>query len=90
MKFPQQKIIDIAIAIAVILIIIAVVYYIGNTVGGVVGAILVFLGLRKTPQDKIDKAKENIEKAGDEVGPAKKHDADSALNKFDDYFDNEH
>lgn len=90
MRMPQQKYIDIVLAVVAVIIIIAIVYFVGDMVGGVVGAVLIFLGLRKTPQDKIDEAKENIEKAGDEVGPAKEHDVDSALNKFDDYFDNPH
>lgn len=90
MKLPQQKYIDIILAIIAVIVVIAVGYFIGDKIAGGLGALLMFLGLRKTPQDKIDDAYDNIEEAGDQVEPAKKHDADSALNKFDDYFDDPH
>ena len=53
--------------------------FLSEWVGGLIGAVLVAVGLR---QSKVEKAKENIEKAGEEY-EAKKHDAKSAREKLD-------
>lgn len=86
MKLPSQRIIDLIIAIIIVVIVGAILYYIGQGAAGIVGAILVFLGLRKTPQDKLDDAKENIEKAGDDIEKPTPNTPESALDKYDDFF----
>ena len=58
-------------------------YFLGTRVVGVVGAILVALGLKEANGYK--KAKENIDKAGEDI-ENKKHDAVSALDFYDDFF----
>ena len=53
--------------------------FLSEWVGGLIGAVLVAVGLR---QSKVEKAKENINQAGEEY-KAKEHDAKSAREKLD-------
>lgn len=87
MKLPSQKVIDIVLAIIFIIFVGIIIYYFGNKVAAVLSGLLMFLGLRKTPQDKIDDANDNIEKAGDEIEKPDGNTPESALDKFDDFFD---
>lgn len=59
------------------------VYFLGTRIIGVIGTILVFLGLKEAKGYK--RAKKNIDKAGEDI-EAKKHDADSALDFYNDFF----
>ncbi len=61
------------------------VYFLGTKLLGVAGTILIFLGLKEV--NNYEKAKKRIEKAGEDI-EAKKHDPDSALDFFDDFFAN--
>ena len=87
MKLPSQRVIDIILAVIFILFIAIVLYYFGSKVAAVFSGLLMFLGLRKSPQDKIDEAKENVEKAGDDIEKPSPNTSNSALDKFDDFFD---
>mgnify|MGYP000919720103 FL=1 len=60
------------------------VYFLGTKVIGVIGMVLVALGLKRA-NNGLDEAKKRIQKAG-EGFEAKKHDPDSALDFFDDFF----
>jgi len=88
MKLPSQKTIDIILALVFILLIVFLINYVGSKVAAVFSGILMFLGLRKSPQDKIDDAKENIQQAGDDIEKPTPNTPESALNKYDDFFDN--
>jgi Na+/H+-translocating membrane pyrophosphatase len=61
-------------------------YYTGAKIVGVIGGFLVALGIIKTGKQKHDDAKKRIDEAGENI-EAKKHDADSALDFYDDFFD---
>ena len=87
MKLPSQKIIDIVLAIVFVIIVALILYYFGSKLAAVFSGLLMFLGLRKTPQDKIDDALDNVEKAGDDIEKPSGNTPDSALDKFDDMFD---
>ena len=71
--------------VAVVIILLVLGYWLGSEFATVVGAVLVFLGLRKSKKDKLKDAQDNIKKAGEDV-EAKKHNSDSALDFFDDFF----
>lgn len=60
----------------------AIGFYFGKSIEAGIGALLIFLGLKKSNKEKLKDAKENIDKAGDDIN-AEKHDSDSALNKLD-------
>jgi len=60
-------------------------YYAGAKIAGIIGAILAALGIIKTNKQRHKEAQIRIDKAGEEY-EAKKHDADSALDMYDDFF----
>ena len=60
------------------------VYFFGTKGIGVIGIVLEALGLKRG-NNGLDEAKKRIQKAG-EGFEAKKHDPDSALDFFDDFF----
>ncbi len=70
-------------ALIVILTIFGV-YFLGAKVIGVIGMVLVALGLKRA-NNGLDEAKKRIQKAG-EGFETKKHNPDSALDFFDDFF----
>ena len=70
---------------AVIVILLILGYWLGSEFATVVGAVLIFMGLRRSNKEKLKDAQDNIKKAGEGV-EAKKHDSDSALKFFDDFF----
>jgi hypothetical protein len=60
-------------------------YFLGTRIMAVIGLLLAALGITKKREDKYKEAKNNINKAGENV-EAKKHNANSALDFFDDFF----
>jgi len=70
---------------AVLVILLILGYWLGSEFAALIGVVLVFLRLRKSNKDKLKAAQNNIDKAGEDV-EAKKHDANSALKFFDDFF----
>jgi ABC-type protease/lipase transport system fused ATPase/permease subunit len=73
------------IYILVVVVFLVGVYFLGTRITGAIAFILAALGLAKTKKDQVEKAKERINKAGDDV-EAVKHDSDSALKFFDNFF----
>lgn len=71
--------------LVVIIVLMVVGYFLGTKIAGIIGIILAALGLRKSNKDKLNEAKERVNKAGEDI-EAKKHDADSALDFYDDFF----
>lgn len=67
----------------VILILMVLGYFLGTKIAGGIGFILAVFGLGKTK--RLKEAKERINEAGEDI-EATKHDADSALKFFDDFF----
>ncbi|MGM0411278.1 MAG: hypothetical protein ACQEQF_11030 [Bacillota bacterium] len=67
----------------VLIIIMAVGFYFGRGIEAGITSLLIFLGLKKSNKEKLKDAKENINKAGEDI-EATEHDSDSALNKLDD------
>jgi len=60
-------------------------WFLGARIMAAVGFILATLGFTKSQKKKLKEAKDRIDKAGEDI-EAKKHDADSALDFYDDFF----
>ena len=60
-------------------------WFLGTRIMAAVGFILAALGFTKSQKKKLKEAKDRIDKAGEDI-EAKKHDADSALDFYDDFF----
>lgn len=70
------------IIIAVIIILVAI--FFGARIAGLLGLVV---GGGAAVKKKKEKAQKNIEEAGENI-EADKHDSDSALDMYDDFFDN--
>ena len=79
----MKKKIYIYILVAVIFLV--GVYFLGTKITGAIAFILAALGLVNKKKGQVEKAKERTNKAGDDVETIQ-HDADSALNFFDNFF----
>lgn len=73
------------IYVLVIIVFLVGLYFLGTRIMAVIGFILAGLGITKSKKDKLKEAKERVNKAGEDI-EAKKHDADSALDFYDDFF----
>ncbi len=82
----NPKYVKYIIYIVILIVIMLVGFYFGKSIEAGIGALLVFLGIRKSNKDKLKDAQKNIDEAGDV--DAKKHDTDSALDFFDKFFGN--
>ena len=71
--------------VAVVVILLVLGYWLGSEFATLIGIVLVFLGLRKSNKDKLKDAQDNIKEAGEDI-EAKKHDSNSALDFFNDFF----
>lgn len=76
------------IYIVVLIVIMAVGFYFGKSLEAGLGALLIFLGIKKSNKDKLKDAQKNIDEAGEDI-EAEKHDTDSALDFFDKFFNND-
>jgi len=74
--------------IIILIVILAAGFYFGKTLEAGLGALLVFLGIKKSNKTKREEAQKNIDEAGDKY-EGEKHDADSALEFFDDFYDDD-
>jgi len=73
------------IYVLVIIVFLVGLYFLGTRIMAVIGFILATLGFTKSQKKKLKEAKDRIDKAGEDI-EAKKHDADSALDFYDDFF----